>query len=746
MEAIEAIEAPITEVKRRSRWLKLILFVLGISALIAGQGLVSATHWIRPVPDEFEALTSAGCKLVPTCDLGGHYPPYFGLALVILLVALGLLGLAVRRSALRVTRDAGGSTSFPAIKPGRGRILFWGFALAAVATTVLNVNTALTAENHYPEPLGWLVAILFGGSAFYCWDRAHQRAAALSRAEILGLLAYGVLLCSLGLLYSLPMLQLVVQRVIFALVVALIMLVAWRMKLISSTAAVWVIIAVVGLAVYTYNINSWRYAWIGDEYSFFNEASTFVSGNGRFLLDSRGVYDLNPVFSTFIQAGSMELFGRNIYGWRFSEILMVFLSAPAIYMLVRQLKGAGTGLLAVVVFVSAHHLLALTHVGYNNLQALPGFAAMLAFAVLALKRQSRLAMFLCGVAAAFTFYVYGIAIPLMPLPLLLLGIWTLWPSREGLLHRLVGAGLLTLVFMTGLLLTALPRAFNLVWLNDLAAKTVSDSEMKDLTNPLFQQVIPNAIYVLGASLSFDQNSHYLSGAHSDPLTSALILAGIAGLIAVAMRRRVAIWLLLSFLLTTFIVGGLVPYPYPSNTRTFLEVPFYAIFAALGAAYLGEALSEIGLRFSPLLAGITFAATALAVLALNGYQFFHLSELDNPRTPPAMVVRELELSPPNTTFYYAAEVADDQNLVMLLHIYNFDMTYWKPILGDDPIQALRDVRHSAIPPYRVLLMIGGKDWQAWYDAARTIWSDRHIESDIDESGVPSIHVVDVPANS
>ena len=744
------MEAPIIEVKRSTHWLKTLMLVAGVVILAAGQLLLSVGRWfsLDENGDTFRTLEETSCNLIPICRLNLRYPSIFGLALVILLLALVLLGLVLRQSALRTTHDVEWTTALTAVKPGRWHMLSGGFALAALAVTVVNVQAALLTEDRFPDPLLWFVAILLAGSAFYCWDRGSRRQTALSRSEIIGLVAYLVLLLSLGLVYTLPALQSSAARVMLVLVAALILLACWQVKLIDGMTVVWVMIAVTGLAVYTYNINSWRYSWIGDEYSFYNTASGFLTNPSDFknILDARGVYDSHPVFSSVIQAASMSVFGVNIYGWRFSEMLMVFLSAPAIYVLVRQLKGRWAGILAVVVFVSAPPIVGFAHIGYNQLQALPGFTAMLAFAVLALQRGSRLAVFLSGVGAAFAFYAFSVAIPLIPLPLLLVGLWVLWPtSILPFKRRLINGILFGGVFVVAVLLMASPRLLNTTWLNQAASNTIlSHSEISGMTNPLFQQIVPNAVYLLSASLTFNDNSHYVSGAHSDPLTSALLLVGIAGLMAIVTRRCVAAWLLISFLVTTFFVGGLVPYPYPSNTRGFMEVVFYAIFAALGAAYVGETLLEIGLRFSPLLARTAFAAIALVIVALNGYQFFHLSNLELVRMPTAMVVREFELSPPGTTFYYVAQESNDQNLLLLLNIYHFDTNRLKPVMGDNPLQVLRAVERDAVPPYRVLFMTGWSDVQRWLDAAQKVWPGRPFEFEQDDSGVLAIKVIDVPA--
>src|SRR4051812_25066596 len=97
------MEVPITEVKRRSHWLKVVGLILGIIVLIAAQTLTSAVHWLQLNPFSWQPLADTSCALIPICN--PHYPGYFGLVLVILLVAVVLLVLVLRRSALRVTQD-----------------------------------------------------------------------------------------------------------------------------------------------------------------------------------------------------------------------------------------------------------------------------------------------------------------------------------------------------------------------------------------------------------------------------------------------------------------------------------------------------------------------------------------------------------------------------------------------------------------------------------------------------------------
>ena len=469
----------------------------------------------------------------------------------------------------------------------------------------------------------------------------------ISRSDLLSLLAYMILLALLGFVYGWPVMRPLNARILFVLVASLAAVGLWQIKRISVVAAVFAVIAVVGLAIYTYNITSWRYSFWGDEYAYFNVASQFLDTfvqNQVNILNSLGIYQANPVFATFVQAVLMQVYGKDIYGWRLGSALMVFLAAPPIFWLARRLKGAGAGLLAVVVFVSSHYLIALAHISYVQEELLPVFTAMLAFAVMGLEQYSALAIYLSGVAGAFSFFTFILGFPLIPTPFLLLAIWLLYPTRQlAFRHRLATAFQLGVICLIGVWAVAFPRVVNTTWISDAGFETVFQSQVTGLSKPVTQQILPNVFYTLGASLYFELNTHYTSGAHLDPISSALFIAGIAGLIAVMTRRRLAIWLLISFLAAAFVIGGLVPYPYPPHTRAYLMEVYYALFAAIGAAYLWETMRDLGLRLSPVLPRIALAVVGITIIALNAYQFFYLSELDVPKTPFALVMQQFQES-------------------------------------------------------------------------------------------------------
>ncbi len=178
------------------------------------------------------------------------------------------------------------------------------------------------------------------------------------------------------------------------------------------------------------------------------------------------------------------------------------------------------------------------------------------------------------------------------------------------------------------------------------------------------------------------------------------------------------------------IGGFVPYTYPSNTRSFVLVIFYAIFAALGATYLWETAREVGVRLSMVALGGAFVVVSAVVVALNIYQFFYITERTVPKTPFALVTREFQESSPDTVFYNLANVPNDANLMMVLHDHGYDTDRVIPVMNPtSPLETLREIKRDARAPYRVMIMPDMPDRQAWLDAAQTVWADEGGVQDV-----------------
>ncbi len=75
---------------------------------------------------------------------------------------------------------------------------------------------------------------------------------------------------------------------------------------------------------YAWDINAWKFAFVGDEWQFYTAARAIADKN---LLvnpfDIHGVYGFNSVLGSVYQAIFIKLLGANNAAWRFSNIILI---------------------------------------------------------------------------------------------------------------------------------------------------------------------------------------------------------------------------------------------------------------------------------------------------------------------------------------------------------------------------------------------------------------------------------------
>jgi hypothetical protein len=180
----------------------------------------------------------------------------------------------------------------------------------------------------------------------------------------------------------------------------------------------------------------------------------------------------------------------------------------------------------------------------------------------------------------------------------------------------------------------------------------------------------------------------------DVVTALAFMVGVAALLAAVWFRRTALMLLAGFAYAGFVLGALVPYQYPTHTRTFLLVPLYAIIAALGL----EAVT----RRLPARRGAVALSIGLAVLVwtANLHHFFVLAK---PWSGQSLVARIAFLldDDPDLTLCLARDETELQNLRMVLEVNGFaeDRLVATPVpLGADGTPVWR----QAEPPFVILI--------------------------------------------
>jgi hypothetical protein len=158
------------------------------------------------------------------------------------------------------------------------------------------------------------------------------------------------------------------------------------------------------------NVWSWRFAFIGDEWGFFETARALNHGATDLKwFELRDSNNFHTILSMQLQAWVLRLFGEDVAAWRLSAILPGVFSVPAVYVIGHRLGGRQAALFGAGVFAVSHTLLCFAMIPYNNTQALIPMIVGTALFFFAMHRESSLRYLLLGMVLGLGFIVYGLA-------------------------------------------------------------------------------------------------------------------------------------------------------------------------------------------------------------------------------------------------------------------------------------------------------------------------------------------------
>ncbi|MCW5876244.1 MAG: glycosyltransferase family 39 protein [Anaerolineales bacterium] len=490
---------------------------------------------------------------------------------------------------------------------------FWLAGLSALAASLLALRALLREEL---VGLGWGLAalgILFGilgtqvplQQVRVVWGRRAGPWLAMA-AVLLWLLAL------LGALYSrwLPVWA-------AAALLALAALNLWRYRR-QVPAVFWLLAG--ALVFYSWDINGWWFAAVGDEFAFYRDANyvaheaplrltieTFFKGNF--------VYSAHPFFSTLLQAVFFKVFGASNFAWRISSLFYAAISISFFNYFFRTFLREPYALIAAFVLAASHYIAAFGKVGYNNLQALLALSLVLAAAAWVLRSRGPAACMALGLAQALCFYVYPAALYVAPLPYLLLLLYDPPFSPPAFRRWALALGTLALFVFP---LINQPEYWNAKVAGTLA---YTPELVEDSANAV-SHLSNNFVYSLLSPLFAVEEKHFVVSGYLDPLTAVLSFLGLALLLVTFWRHRFLAFWLAAFALMVFLVGMSHDRPYPPSTRMFLLLPFLAVLVAIALAWLKLRLSELGLR--PQFLRASALLLAVLILGLNIYQAYPLS--------------------------------------------------------------------------------------------------------------------------
>lgn len=216
--------------------------------------------------------------------------------------------------------------------------------------------------------------------------------------------------------------------------------------------ATWLLLLLAtGVAIGSFLLEDIPNQLIPDEGSFWETASAIARRQHLPPVWGPGVYTF-PIASSYFQGWLMRIFGINLWGWRFSSVLVAVLAAMPLYLLLRHWFDRQTAVAACLLLFSNPYFLAFARLGYNNAQALLPITLSLYLASLAIQKSSLFYYFLSGLASGLAAFTYPAAW-LGTVIIVLTGLWMVI-IRKRKPRRAIRAGL---VLLSGWLMVILPQ-------------------------------------------------------------------------------------------------------------------------------------------------------------------------------------------------------------------------------------------------------------------------------------------------
>lgn len=325
----------------------------------------------------------------------------------------------------------------------------------------------------------------------------------------------------------------------------------------------------VALIYYSWDMTSWKYVTVGDDFPFYVYAKSIVEH--YFLVNPfsfYGVYHQNTLLSSVYQAVFLQFFGINNFAWRFSNIVLIIPITIFFYKWIKALFSPQIALLSTIILQCSFYLANFFKVGKNMPQALTLLIICCFLATRCAQKPSKKNFFLLGVFLGLSFYIYiGPIFPLIIWPLLLP---LLWEKN----HKRIFLNFFFLLF--GYVLLLIPALLQLPLLAGPAGKTFLSREYKDFWHVFVN--IKNNFFLFYRNFDYVYN-HYVAGPYLDIVSRILAFCGT--MYVLFNIRKQPFWILiLTYALTCIVIGVTSPYAYAPTTRGIFFLPFGALFAGI----------------------------------------------------------------------------------------------------------------------------------------------------------------------
>ncbi|MDP1544889.1 MAG: glycosyltransferase family 39 protein [Anaerolineales bacterium] len=439
---------------------------------------------------------------------------------------------------------------------------------------------------------------------------------------------------------------------------------------------------------------------IPDEYMFWNVSRAISTGEYKASLFEVGVFTF-PMSTSIFQSWVMQVFGINLWGWRFSSVLAGVVTIIPLYLLVRDWFNQKTAFIAGVLMLANPYFLSFIRLGYNNSQSL--FPTTLAIYLWGkgIQKNSSFYLWAGGVAAGLGYYSY----PAAWIGAIAIGISLLFLGAQKQISRKHLFSLIT-IFATSFILVGLPRIIFTIFGNKSEALILKILQVSfintfyaknyyfdtDLTSvyPLIHNGIIEPVFfhpqIYGELLTRGLIRTLLSFVNPYIVTEHNIISSLTGVITpvffviglmLALKNGKNYYinlLLLWFFGGAFFLSITNAFP-PRHTHLVSVIPVVAIFSAIG---LVSTIDQVALpdyiKQRIFISNLLLYVVLTIVVLFSLYAFF----VKLPKTFPssledyaAWVVQKKTIP---ATIIYAGEIKDIDRIQALISIKMVEETY------------------------------------------------------------------------
>jgi hypothetical protein len=396
------------------------------------------------------------------------------------------------------------------------------------------------------------------------------------------------------------------------------------------------ILSIFAVVLGSWNMTSWKYAFVGDEWPFF-EFALHLSKEQFFFFDIfnlEGVYGYHPYLSSIWQAMFINIFGETNFAWRFSNTILLAPLTYFFYYWVEYKFNKSIALTSTILFIGSSYLQNYFKIGYNNSISLVFFILILFLAERFNKYLDLRSIVLFALSSAFSIYVYiGALFPVMMLPNLMSTLYSEIKSKKQILYIIVSC----IIFI----IISIPFIYSFSnYYNNVSGATFS----REFNNN--EQIVINiARNFILAFINFDYfHNHFFIGPYISPLLWTFLIIGFIKSI-INIKKRENLLLIIQYIFVCLILGLTNPYAYSPFTRGIFLTPFLYIFIGIGIEQIQKFLPNIYLK-----------VLIIIVLIFNFYNsqigFFKYTGFH----PTSTILKEL---------IYEANNIEHSNLILIL---------------------------------------------------------------------------------